>query len=391
MFPYSTIIDILQYGFSAVFLLTGALFVFFSVRREGRRGFLRVVAVLGYILWLVALILLIFLGGADRDAIFLYIKAIATAFATIFGIYAALNDLSVMDPETGRRKVTMVGLVGIVFFAFNAVFSFGADSIRHIMLLESRIESDRQSREEFDRLSKNLGDVRSSLRGGAAEIVEQFRALSEDLLRQVKSAEEKLTAAENELARERGRIEALGNERDRLSASLAAAQKETGAAQEQQAAAEALKARAEDDATKRVAAAEKKLSEAQARVSALQGEKLMLEAEVIQTNADVAGLEKTAEDLKARLSSTETKLQNAVAARSAAEQQLAAANEKSRGLEQQLAAAKDTYLKRIADLEQGLQKQRTEFAAAIQRLETAAARSCTPPAANSTEPATNQS
>ncbi len=388
MFPYNAIVDILQYGFSAVFLLTGALFVFLSVRREGRRGFLRVVAVLGYVLWIVALILLFFLGDADRDAIFLYIKAIATAFATIFGIYAALNDLSVMDPETGRRKVTMVGLVGIVFFAFNAVFSFGADSIRHIMLLESRIESDRQSREEFDRLSKNLGDVRSSLRGGAAEIVEQFQALSENLLQQVKSAEEKLAEARTELAREQGKIIILREERERLSASLAAAQQEIGTAQQERAAAEARAARTETDAADRITVAEKKLSDARALVSTLQQEKSELEAEVEIAQERIGGM---SEEIRGLRGKVETELQAAVSQRRSAEQQLVAANEKSRGLEQQLAASKDTYIKRLVDLEQSLQKQRAEFTAAVGRLE-AAAQSCTAaPAPKNAEPAASQS
>lgn len=200
MTEFTPIVIAMKYGFAGVLFCTG-LYGLFEIFRTKRtvRAFITLPAALSMILLGISGALLV----ADHERYYDFlnlVKILSGIFTLVYGVYATLNDFYQMD-ETGRRSLTKVGLVGILLFFSSTLLSISADYVKNSI--------EKQAIEERRKYYASIVDKLVVVDKSTGKLSIDFQKFTENLFRDLKSAQEDLFNTRRTLAEREGRITAL--------------------------------------------------------------------------------------------------------------------------------------------------------------------------------------
>jgi hypothetical protein len=149
-------LQLVRYGISLIWIVTGIIAIRYAYIEYRKRFFL------SWNGWLAVLILagaicLSWYDYRDDKTLLFLLKILASGFATIYGLFATVNDLYVQ--RGGRRVLTRIGKLGILFSISTLVLSIGSGVIqdqvdkRNAERSQARLQ---QRRDEYERRSDSL-------------------------------------------------------------------------------------------------------------------------------------------------------------------------------------------------------------------------------------------
>ncbi|MCE9499493.1 MAG: hypothetical protein K8R21_03175 [Leptospira sp.] len=196
---YDLLVQIIKYGFSTILLLTSLFSFYISFKEKKSYKFLfQWFSLIGYVLLSASLLLMFFTNYHEKDVSLTFIKGISTAFSFVYGVYATLNGFHETNPETGKRQLTKFGVIGILIFCFNTVFSVSLDFLKEATEQEAKLkeklevlEKEQKRKQEYENLIGSVGFVEKK----AGDLKIDFQKFSESLYHNLSKTEQELREA----------------------------------------------------------------------------------------------------------------------------------------------------------------------------------------------------